>query len=178
VTARSTAEKSATKPCTPIPGTLRIINTYQVSRQLRMTVRQLFQNSLSRPPTSLICPFDLRAVPACRLRLAIANRTNELYTPLPYAVSGLPWTWLICLEPGSGSSPIHCSLSIACPGGETAPEYEAWSYCCGDQTDRFLITCNGHVIDMKLSANKKMLHDLDLVLQSPLFKDEMTRVVV
>lgn len=98
---------------------------------------------------------------------AIANRTDGLYTPLPHDVSSLPWTWLICLEPGSGSSPIHCSLSIACPGSETAPEYEAWSYCCGDQTDRFLITCNGHIIDMKLSANKKMLHDLDLVLQSP-----------
>jgi hypothetical protein len=78
---------------------------------------------------------------------------------------------LICLELDSGSSPIHCSLSIACPGSETAPEYEAWPYCCGDQTDRFLITCNGHVIDMKLSANKKVLHDLDLVLQGSLFKD-------
>lgn len=64
VTARSIAEESATKPCTSIQGTLRIINTYRMSRQLRMTVRQLFQNSLSRPPTSLIRSFDLRAVSA------------------------------------------------------------------------------------------------------------------
>ena len=105
---------------------------------------------------------------------AIANRMDGLYTPLPHHVNGLLWMRLICLEPGSGSSPIQCSLNIARPGSEIAPEYEAWLYCCGDQTDRFLITCNGHVIDMKLSANKKMLHDLDFVLQSSLFKDEMT----
>jgi hypothetical protein len=101
----------------------------------------------------------------------ITNRTDGLYTPLPHHVNGLQWMRLICLGLDSGSSPIHCSLSIACPGSETAPEYEAWPYCCGDQTDRFLITCNGHVIDMKLSANKKVLRDLDLVLQSSLFKD-------
>jgi hypothetical protein len=33
-----------------------------MSRQLRMTVRQLFQNSLPRPPTLLIRSFDLRAL--------------------------------------------------------------------------------------------------------------------
>ncbi|PMD33070.1 HET-domain-containing protein, partial [Hyaloscypha variabilis F] len=63
------------------------------------------------------------------------------YTPLDSSTSTQSFIRLLKLYPGNGRNPVETSLEETSLSSD--PEYEAVSYCWGDDKDRSTISCNG-----------------------------------
>ncbi|KAH7127868.1 heterokaryon incompatibility protein-domain-containing protein [Dactylonectria estremocensis] len=92
----------------------------------------------------------------------MALETNYKYEAIP----GHQTIRLICVHPGNETDPVH--LSLVTTSLDTAPAFEAISYCWGDAQNLREVTCNGVILSITNSLFTGLVHfrrpDQDRVL--------------
>jgi hypothetical protein len=88
-----------------------------------------------------------------------SGKHSLIYEDLPYSSDGKISTRVLALFPGAFLDPIQCRLrAVFLDNGYKTPEYEALSYCWGEENDTRLICCDGQAIAVSRNLETALRH--------------------